>query len=110
MDCVKRDDTDFELHFTDVDGNNINLTGATVFFTVKRNKLDTDANAVITKEITDFETPTDGLALLQLSKTDTNIPVRSYYFDIQLKDSAGKITSSQAGRFIVSQDITIRTS
>lgn len=110
MDIVKRDDSDFELTFTDVDGNVINLTNCTVFFTVKRNKTDADANAVISKEITEFEEPTTGIALLQLASSETNIPARSYYFDIQLKDAAGKIMSTYAGRFVVSQDITIRTS
>lgn len=110
MEVVKRDDTDFELTFEDVDGDPINLIGATVFFTVKRNKDDTDANAVIRKEITEFEEPTDGIALLQLTDEDTDISPRTYFFDIQLKDASNKITSTYAGRFIVHQDITIRTS
>lgn len=110
MDIIKRDDSDFELTFTDVDGEAIDLTGATVFFTVKRNKTDADADAVIAKSITSFDDPETGVAILQLSKTETNISPRSYYFDIQLKQSNGKVTSIQAGRFIVRQDITIRTS
>jgi len=110
IEAIKRDDSDFEITFKDVDGVAINLTGATVFFTVKRNPTDTDANAVISKEITEFEEPTEGIALLELSDEDMDIPARSYYYDIQLKDSAGKISSSFSGRFVVSQDITIRTS
>ena len=109
MDVIKRDDTDFELTFKDVDGNPIDITGATVFFTVKINKTDADDDAVITKEIDDFEEPETGVALLSLTKDDTDIPVKAYYFDVQLKDSQEKIMSSYAGRFIVLQDVTIRT-
>lgn len=110
LEVIKRDDVDFELSFTDVDGNPINLTGSTVFFTVKKNKTDVDNDAVIKKEITSFDDPTSGVALLELSKSDTDISPRSYYFDVQIKDSGGKISSSSVGRFIVSQDVTIRTS
>lgn len=109
MEVIRRDDCDFELTFKDVDGNVINLTGSTVFFTVKRHVDDDDDDAVISKTITSFEDPTSGVALLQLSKTDTDLPAKAYYFDVQLVDSGGKVSSSQAGRFIVSQDITVRT-
>ena len=109
MSVVKRDDTDFELTFEDIDGNPINLTGATVFFTVKVNKTDAEDDAVLKKEITEFEDPTSGIALLQLSKTETDLIPKSYYFDIQLVDSTGKVASTYAGRFLVDQDITIRT-
>lgn len=110
MDVVKRDDTDFEITFTDVDGNIVDLTDCTVFFTVKENKHDTDDQALIKKKITAFAVPTSGVALLQLTATDTNIPAKGYFFDIQLKNKAGKISSTISGRFIVSQDITIRIS
>lgn len=110
LEVIKRDDIGFELTFTDVDGNPIDLTGATVFFTVKKNKLDIDDDAVISKEITSFDAPTTGVALLELTAAETNISPRSYFFDVQLKNSDGKISSIQAGRFIISQDVTIRTS
>ena len=60
MEVIRRDDCDFELTFKDVDGNVINLTGSTVFFTVKRHVDDDDDDAVISKTITSFEDPTSG--------------------------------------------------
>lgn len=109
MNIIKGDDCDFELTFKDVDGNVIDITDATVFFTVKKKLTDSDDDAVIKKEITDFADPTSGIAILTLTDTDTEISARSYYFDIQLKDNLGKITSTQAGKLIVSQDVTERT-
>ncbi len=110
MEIIKRDDVAFQLTFTDSDGNAIDLTGATIFFTVKKNKTDDDVDAVISKQIDSFDNPITGVAQLDLTNSDTNILVGSYWFDIQLKDSNSKISSSAAGRFIVAQDVTIRTS
>lgn len=109
MRVIRGDDSDFELTFTDVDGNAINLTDGVVFFTVKNNKNDTDAEAVITKEIDDFDTPLTGVCVLTLTSSDTDVTAGDYWFDIQFKDSLGRISSSYAGKFIVSRDITVRT-
>lgn len=110
MKVIRRDDVDFELTFTDVDGDVVNLTGATVFFTVKKRITDIDDDAVIAKEITVFDFPLTGVAILTLDETDTDISPGQYYYDIQLKTSNAKITSSNYGKFYVAQDITIRTS
>lgn len=110
MNIIRRDDTAFELTFTDVDGAPIDLTNGTVFFTAKRKITDDDADAMIEKEITVFADPTTGIATLILTKTDTNIPAGSYVFDIQFKAVDGKIASSSAGKLFVSQDVTVRTS
>lgn len=109
MRVIRGDDSDFELTFTDVDGEVIDLTGGTVFFTVKDNKGDTDAEAVITTEIDTFEAPETGICTLSLSSTETDITTGDYWYDIQLKDSLGRISSTYAGKFIVSKDITLRT-
>ena len=109
MEIIRGDDADFELTFKDIDGNPIDLTGATVFFTVKRHKTDSDTSAVLKKEITTFTLPLTGVALLELTDTETDLTPGSYYFDVQLKDTIGKITSSYSGRLLVFQDITTRT-
>jgi hypothetical protein len=109
MEIVKRDDSDFELTFTDVDGAIIDLTDCTVFFTVKKYKDDDDEDALIAKEITSFEHPTTGVVILALTHDETDMAAGDYWFDLQLKNKNGQISSSSAGRFIVTQDITIRT-
>lgn len=110
MQVIRRDDVSFDLTFTDVDGDPINLTGATVFFTVKKRATDPDDEAEISKSITSFDDPTSGVALLELTTSDTDMSAGRYLFDIQLKTVDGKIVSSTAGNFLVTQDITVRTS
>jgi len=109
MRVIRGDDSDFELTFTDVDGVAIDLTNSTVFFTVKADKDDLDNEALIAKEIILFEEPETGIAVLQLTSTDTDIPAHDYYYDVQLKDSNDKISSTYSGKFVVVKDITIRT-
>lgn len=109
MEVIKRDDCDFELVFTDRDGEPVDITGGTVFFTVKKNLYDSDNEAVIKKEITNFESPSEGKAILQLSRDDTDIVARDYYYDVQLVLD-DKVTSSDRGEFIVRHDVTIRNS
>lgn len=109
MKIIRRDDTDFEICFRDKDGNPVDITGGTVFFTVKKNLFDTDNEAVIKKEITVFQDPTDGIAILQLTKNDTDIVARDYFYDIQLVLN-DKVTSSDRGEFVVRQDVTVRNS
>jgi len=105
----KRDNSNFEITIVDEDGNAINLTDGTVFFTVKKKPTDTDEEAIIKKDITAFDDPTSGVCLLNLTPEDTNISPGVYWFDIQFKDATDGITSSSAGKFLVRQDITIRT-
>ena len=109
MDIIKRDDSDFELTFTDVDGEIIDLTDGVVFFTVKKNVTDADDDAILQKEIDYFEHPATGVCTFSLTPTDTDILPGDYYFDIQLKNKSNRISSSAVGKFIVKQDITVRT-
>lgn len=109
MQVIRRDDVAFEITFKDSDGVAIDITGATVFFTVKKRITDPDSEAVISKTITSFTDPTNGLATLQLSNTDTDITPGKYVFDIQLKTVDNKIASSSSANFFVNQDVTIRT-
>lgn len=105
---IRRDDSDFELTFTDVDGNIIDLTDGTVFFTAKKRKSDLDDDAIIEKEIFDFDHPTTGICILSLTSSETDITPGNYWYDIQFKDKGDKISSTFAGKLVVKQDITIR--
>ena len=51
---IKGDTVDLDIQLFDVEDNEINLTGCTVFFTVKRNIQDADSKALISKDITSF--------------------------------------------------------
>jgi hypothetical protein len=108
MNVNRGDDSDFELTFTDVDGKIIDLTDGTVFFTVKKNKTDQDEDALIKKDIEDFDHPTTGICILYLTSIETAKTPGNYWYDIQFKDKGGRISSTYAGKFVVSQDITTR--
>lgn len=110
LSIIRRDDVELDFTFTDINGDPVNLTGCTVFFTVKRRRTDVDADALITEEETVFSAPATGVATLTLDRTQTDIPAGLYHFDVQLRDSANKISSSTVGTLRVTEDITIRIS
>lgn len=87
------------------------LTGATVFFTAK-SAIDadaTDAEAVISVEVTDHTDPTNGTTVIPLTATDTTVTPGTYYYDIQVKEADGTITSIPVRKLVVVGDVTRRT-
>ncbi len=109
---IKRDDITFDCEFKN-GCVAVDLTGTTLFFTVKTlaNADNPDASsAIISKTITSHYDPTNGRTRIELTSIDTDVPAGNYWYDIQLKDSAGKISSSEKGQIEVLQDITRRTS
>jgi len=105
---IRGDDYEFTTTFTDEAWLPINLTWATVYFTVKKEDdyTNDDVNAVIAKVITSHTTPLSWITTITLSHTDTNIAEWEYYYDIQLKDTSNKISSIYKAKFIVARDIT----
>ncbi len=105
-----------------------NLTGCEVFFTVNQNSdntADNDTSAVIALKVTSFICPTTttlpngttitagtdttaiGIAWIQVTNAVTqDIPPNTYFYDIQLKDASGNITSLAQNQFIVIADVT----
>ena len=110
LQVFKRDTKIYNLTFKDSDEVAIDITGYTIFFTVKQDETDTDANAKISKTVTSHTSPTEGLSQVTLEPADTDLDVRKYYYDIQIKDGSGNITTVVKDTFEIVQDITIRTS
>lgn len=94
------------LTFTTDAGVAIDITGYTVYFTVKRLQEDTDASAVIAKTITTHSYPTNGITSFILTAAETKVLRGSYYYDIQIKDLTPYIFTILAGNFEVKTDIT----
>lgn len=105
----RRDTAEFQLTFTDVNGDVVDLTGGTVYFTAKKKLYDADDEAIFSKEITSFSTPTTGVCTVSLTAADTNQVPRTYYYDVQLV-LASKVMSSLRGKLNIVQDVTIRVS
>jgi|DewCreStandDraft_4_1066084.scaffolds.fasta_scaffold03282_17 hypothetical protein len=90
----------------------INLTGKTVFFTVKQlndNSGDDDL-ALIKKTITVHSDPTNGKTVLELSATDTDINISKYKADFKIFESGS--LNSNSDQFIIEivDVVTKRTS
>ncbi len=111
IEIVRGDDRLLNLTFTDDNGNAIDLTGGTVFFTVKKQKNDLDADAIITKTVTSHTNAAGGLSQIDLTNSDTNITAQTYHFDLRYKDSSGNIVSPiDNGNFVIKERILTSTS
>lgn len=82
---------------TDANGNAVDLTGATVYFTAKTAESDTDAtdtNAAIAKDVTVHvdengdPSADSGITTIVLDADDTTINPANYYYDITVKYAA----------------------
>lgn len=107
---IRGDNRNIDVSFFESDGTTpINLTGATVYFTVNANNAPaSDTGAAITKDVSIHTDPEEGETRISLSPADTEIAPGTYNYDVQLKDSLGTVTSQDQGKFIVKPDITRR--
>lgn len=110
---IRGDDLELAITFKDDAGLPVDLTDSTVFFTIKRRFSDTDDEALLAVEITTHTDPDNGVTTLSISHTDTeDLDITSedypYKWDLQLKDSSGRITSTKAGDCYVLPDVTNR--
>jgi len=90
------------------DGTAYDLTGATLFLTVKNALTDADSAAVIRKEVTSHDNAAGGLSHFDLLTTD-NATAGTRFYDVQLKTSDAKIFTLFGGLWKVLADVTTRT-
>lgn len=106
--------TDKNLKFTkkDSEGNPVDITGYTIFFTVKLDIDDPESEAKITKTIQpgDLTDPTNGMTYIPLTYIDTDIPADVYYYDIKWKDADGKYNAIKAQTLEIIENVTDRVS
>ncbi len=105
---IKGDNYNLDVQITDINDIAIDLTGSTVFFTVKRNLEDDDASAIINKTITSFASPTTGDVSIVLTSSDCDL-LGTFFYDIKIKTSGGIITSVATDSIIFQNHVTIRT-
>ena len=82
---VKRGDSFRQKITVSCDGAVVNITGWTIYFTVKVNKSDPDEDAVISKKITEHIDAENGESLLLVLPTETDNLLGRHYYDIQIK-------------------------
>jgi hypothetical protein len=100
--------------FKHIDGTPINITTATLLFTVKDVASDqdaTDSTALIKKELS-ITDGANGMANLFLTQDDTFIPVGEYFYDIKLVQtyvsSSTTVDAALIGAFTITDDSTNR--
>lgn len=92
-------------------GSPYDITGSTVFFTMKDNVDRPDSEAAAKKTITSHFNPSGGISHIDLDAADTyNLRIQHYYYDVQIKLTDGKIYTVVKGRITVQADVTRRTS
>lgn len=109
---VRSDDYNLDIQLIEiVDGEEspIDLTGCTVFFTVKRNLVDPDARALITSDVTSHTDPSTGLTSIPLTASQCDL-VGEFWYDVKIKFSTGVIKSVLRDNIIFVDHVTIRTS
>lgn len=106
---IRGDDQIFALEFKE-DGVVKNITGWTVYFTLKKNIDDADTAAVLKKDITSHTDPTNGKTEIKLTNTDTDTFDGTYYYDIQYKDvqTPNIVKTVLIGTMAFEKDITRR--
>jgi hypothetical protein len=92
----------------EADGTAYDLTGATLFLTVKNALTDADSAAVIRKEVTSHDDAEEGESHFDLLTTD-NATAGTRFYDVQLKTSDSKIFTLFGGLWKVLSDVTTRT-
>jgi hypothetical protein len=92
------------------DGVAFNLTGYTVFFTIKNldDEGTDDANAVFTKSWTSHSDAINGETLLTATASEMSIEPNLYKYDIQIKSPTGAINTLIRGEVLIINDITKR--
>ena len=98
-----------ELIFRDkTNGGYKDITGWTIYFTVKESRNDSDDNAIIKKDITDHSDPINGKSLIELTVLDSNKTPNNYWYDIKYKDTNGGAGILFEGRMKVVKPVTTR--
>jgi hypothetical protein len=99
----------YEVQFKK-NGTAIDITGWTVFFTVKEHMSDTDAHAIIKKTLTTHSDPTAGITLIRLETEDTDITPNSYYYDLVVQDNSSPVNRAVIlrGRLTIEKTTTRR--
>jgi hypothetical protein len=103
------DDEPFDLTIRGADGSPLDITGWTVFVTVKDDITDTDANAVISKDITTHDEPENGKTSFKFTSAETADLDGEKEYDVQVKDDNDDISTILRGTVTFEPDVTDRT-
>jgi hypothetical protein len=105
------DSLPLNFEFTDTEGIPVNITGWTIFFTLKKNRGDIDSAAILTRTIApaSLTDPVNGQTVFTIADTETDSLLGTYYWDAQLKTIDGLIYTIISGTITFLEDVTRRT-
>jgi hypothetical protein len=106
---VRKTTNTYNITFTDSDGDAVDITNWTVFFTVKKSVDETDAQATISKTITTHSDPTQGKTTITLTSSDTDKIQGEYLYDIAYIDDSGSRKATEPDTFIILGTVTQRS-
>lgn len=92
-----------DLTFKDANGAAIDLTGAAVAFTLKRDPSDATPLATAAAVIS---APLTGVCRITVAAATMDIPEGVYSYDVQLTDAGGEVTTVLKGPFSVTYNVT----
>lgn len=93
IEIYRGDSKRIELAFQNDDGTVLNISGATVYFTVKRNYSDADDDAVMDIQNSSHDVAISGLTHITITTGDSAQCPGDYVAGFQLKDISNNITT-----------------
>lgn len=89
------------------DGAAVDITGWVLYFSVKKSRTDSDADALIYKEVSIHTDPVEGESTIPIAASDTEgKALGEYNYDILAVDDQAKRQSSKTGKFQLIHEIT----
>jgi len=97
----------YSLTFTE-DGSPLDITGATIYLTVKKDLSDTDLEALFQKVVTAHTDPAQGETEIVVNPADTSsLECGSYFYDIQVTTAGGEIYTPLLGKYTLGYEVTL---
>jgi hypothetical protein len=111
LEVIRTDTKTYKVTITD-DGAVVNITGHTLFFTVKAKITDADSAALISKTVVcpNNSDSIAGIGFITLSSTDTAILAGNYTYDLKYQKDTNLRKTVMSGIYQVNNTVTQRTS
>jgi hypothetical protein len=105
------DSREYRLEITDENDNVLNITGSTVYFTVKENISDADPGKFQLSSSNpaqiDIDDGGNGKARIFVTNPNTqDLDIMRYLYDVQVQPATGGVKTVVSGTFAVTEDIT----
>lgn len=108
---VRGDTFSIKLNVVDKNGDPVDLTGRSIYFTMKQSLNEPDQNAAVRySEVISDPEATDGKAVIHiLPQYTSTLNATKYWYDIQLVTNQQKVHTLKRGRIEVILDVTQTT-